>query len=50
MYTLYIDVREIMCENKNWIEVAQDRVQWWDFCEHNNEPFGFIKAADFLTS
>jgi hypothetical protein len=24
-----MDLREIVCEDGRWIELAQDRVQWW---------------------
>jgi hypothetical protein len=26
-----IDLREIGIDGANWIQLAQDRVQWWDF-------------------
>jgi hypothetical protein len=26
-----MDLREIGCEDGKWIELAQDRVQWWAF-------------------
>jgi hypothetical protein len=26
-----MDLREIGCEDGRWIELAQDRVQWWAF-------------------
>jgi hypothetical protein len=33
----------------NWIYLAQDRKQRWvGPCEHNNEPFGFIKEEEFI--
>jgi hypothetical protein len=35
------------CEKVNWIEVAQDRVQW--FCEHGNKPLGSLEALHFLS-
>jgi hypothetical protein len=27
----YMLVREIGCEDGKWMELAQDRVQWWPF-------------------
>jgi hypothetical protein len=26
-----MDLREIGCEDGRWMELAQDRVQWWIF-------------------
>jgi hypothetical protein len=34
--------------NADCIHLAQDRVQWWTPCEHNNEPSGFIKDRKYL--
>jgi hypothetical protein len=29
-----LDLREKEINRVNWIQLAQDRVQWWAFCEH----------------
>jgi hypothetical protein len=26
-----MDLKEIICEDANWIHVAQDSVRWWAF-------------------
>jgi hypothetical protein len=44
-----IDLREIGIDGANWIQLAQDRVQWRVFV--NTVTFGFHKKAGyFLTS
>jgi hypothetical protein len=44
-----LDLREIGNDGANWIQQAQDRVQWQ--AEHSNEPSVSIKKAGyFLTS
>jgi hypothetical protein len=46
-----MDLKETRVNGANWIQVAQDRVQLVGFCEHGNEPSGFIRKRDiFLTS
>jgi hypothetical protein len=46
-----MDLRQIRINVANWIQLAQDRVQWRAFCEHGNETSGSIKKAGyFLTS
>jgi hypothetical protein len=30
-YNIKLDLREIVIDVANWIQLAQDRVQWWDF-------------------
>jgi hypothetical protein len=41
-----MDLREIGIDGSNWIQLAQDRVQWRGFCEHGGEPSGSIKKQD----
>jgi hypothetical protein len=36
-----MDLRKIGWGCTDWIDVAQDRDQWGDSCEHGNEPSGF---------
>jgi hypothetical protein len=43
-----MDLREIGIDGANWIQLAQDRVQWRAFCEHGNEPSGSIKKAGYF--
>jgi hypothetical protein len=43
-----MDLREIGIDGANWIQLAQDRVQWWAFCEHSYEPSGSIRKQDFF--
>jgi hypothetical protein len=40
-----MDLREIGIDGANWIQLAQDRVQWWAFV---NTVMN--KAGSFLTS
>jgi hypothetical protein len=42
-----MDIREIGIDGANWIQLAQDRVQWPGFCEHGNEPSGSIRKDIF---
>jgi hypothetical protein len=42
-----MDPREMGCDGVNWIQQAQNGVQWQVFCEHCNEPSCFIKAGTF---
>jgi hypothetical protein len=32
------------------LNLAQDRVQWRNFCEHGNEHSGSLKGGNSLTS
>jgi hypothetical protein len=32
----------------DWIDLAQDRDQWWAPCEHGNELLGSIKCWENL--
>jgi hypothetical protein len=32
----------------NWIQLAQDRVQWWAFVDIGDEPLGSIKKAGYF--
>jgi hypothetical protein len=40
-----MDLREIGIDGANWIQLAQDRVQWW-VCVSSNEPLGSIRKQD----
>jgi hypothetical protein len=31
--TFNMDLREIVIDGANWIQLAQDRVQWWAFAK-----------------
>jgi hypothetical protein len=42
-----IDLREIRIDEANWIQLAQDRVQWWAFV-NTNEPSGSIRKQDIF--
>lgn len=37
-------------EGFDWIQLAQDRVQWHIFVNHGDEPLRFVKVQNFLTS
>jgi hypothetical protein len=39
------DVKEIECEDVDCIQPTQDRAPVADFCEHGNEPSGFLKGG-----
>jgi hypothetical protein len=43
-----MDLKEIGCEHVDWIQSAQDRVQWWALNGHSNNPSGFTKSREFL--
>jgi hypothetical protein len=44
-------LKEIGCEDTDWIHVAQDRVQWGGgSCEHDNETSVCMKGGNILTS
>jgi hypothetical protein len=43
-----MDPRERTCENVNWKELVQGRVQV--ACAYNDEPVGFVKIENFLIS
>jgi hypothetical protein len=32
----------------DWIQLAQDGVQWWNSCVYGNEHFGSIKDGKYL--
>lgn len=40
-----MDLKEISCEDWDWIHLSQDKVQWY---EHGNEHLGFVKRGKFL--
>jgi hypothetical protein len=42
-----MDLKEIGCEDVDWIYLAQDRGQWRAI-EHSNQPSGSIKGGEFL--
>jgi hypothetical protein len=42
-----LDLREIGIDGANWIQLAQDRVQWQAFV-NTDEPSGFIKTAGYF--
>jgi hypothetical protein len=39
-----IDLREIVWDGVDWIDLAQDRDQLRALCEHGDEPSGSIKC------
>jgi len=41
-----LDLREIGSDGANWIQLAQDSVQW-RFFEHGDEPSGSIKITGY---
>jgi hypothetical protein len=43
-----MDLRVIGWEGVDWMDMAPDRDQWQDFCEHGNEPSGCVKCGEFL--
>jgi len=43
-----IELREIVWEDMDWIQLAQGRDQWRESCKHANESSGFIKFGQFL--
>jgi hypothetical protein len=48
-YNITMDLREIVIDRANWIHLAQDSPMK-SFCEHGNEPSGYIKKADKLSN
>jgi hypothetical protein len=42
-----MDLREIGIDGANWIQLAQDRVQWWVFV-NTVITFGFRKKAEYI--
>jgi hypothetical protein len=43
-----IDLGEIGWDGMDWIDLAQDRDQWRDSCEHGDEPSGSLKCREVL--
>ena len=43
-----MDLQEVGCGGMDWIELAQDGVQFAGTCECGNEPSGSIKCGEFL--
>jgi hypothetical protein len=43
-----MDLHEVGCGGRDWIELAQDRDQVAGTCECGNEPSGSIKCEEFL--
>jgi hypothetical protein len=43
-----MDLKEIGCEDVDYIDLAQDRVQWQVLCERGNEPSVPLKSRNFL--
>jgi hypothetical protein len=41
-----MDVREIVWDGMDWIDLAQDRNK--GSCEHGNEPTGLMKCWEFF--
>jgi hypothetical protein len=39
-----MNLREIRCEDMDWIHLAQDR----DFCKYGNQPSGSIKFWEIV--
>jgi hypothetical protein len=44
------DLRDVGWGGMDWIDLAQDRGQVAGSCEYDNEPSGFIKCWQFLSS
>jgi hypothetical protein len=42
-----IDMREIGWEGVDWMQLAQDREQWW-VVVNTNDPSGYIKGGEIL--
>jgi hypothetical protein len=42
------DLREIGIGGTNWIQLAQDRVQWWACVNHGNEPSGSTRKQEIF--
>jgi hypothetical protein len=47
--SIKIDLGELLWDGMDWIDLAQGRDQWRDFCEHGNGPSGSIDGK-FLSS
>jgi hypothetical protein len=43
-----MDLREMRIDGTNWIQLAQDRVQWRAFCEYGDEHSGSIKITGYF--
>jgi hypothetical protein len=43
-----MDLKEIRWKDVHWIHLAQDRDQFWAFCEIGNELSGSMKCLKFL--
>jgi hypothetical protein len=43
-----MDLREIVCDGMDWIDLAEDKDQWKGSCEHGNEPLGSMKWWEVL--
>jgi hypothetical protein len=43
-----MDLRKLRCKDVDWIQQAQDSIQWRDFCECGSEPSGSIKGEELL--
>jgi hypothetical protein len=43
-----MDLGEMGCGGKDWIDLAQDRDQRWGFCEHSTKPLGCMKCWEFF--
>jgi hypothetical protein len=41
-----VDVKEIVCEGMDWINLAQDRDSWWVLFEHCNESLSCLKCGE----
>lgn len=42
------DLKEIRCENVEWIQLARNRDKWWAFFDHGNEPSDYVEGWQFL--
>jgi hypothetical protein len=43
-----MDLREIGIDGANWIQLAQDRVQWQAYVNTGNEPSVSIRKQDIF--
>jgi hypothetical protein len=46
-YDVKIDLKEMGCEDMDWIHPVHDMVQW-ETCGQVNEASGFIRDENFL--